>query len=184
MSLNHLTAWGVPDSEALNLKVNKLYVVDSIDQPNDSLSYVGGLDTETTLPFSTDNLPGAVVINPAKSTMCLQTAKSFQVGYSVIVRTPANTTSNTIDIICPYPEALRTNLIPRWPNVLDEFKMSAIGYTFTIDNITHNNASLVVASFPTTSYDANYIKFVFRTNDGLPFTSNETVVFKIQHTQG
>jgi len=183
MSLNHLGAWGVPDSEALNVKVKKLYVVDDIIQPSDSLSYVGGLSTETTLPFSTDDLPGAVIVNSTKCTMCLQTAKSFQVGYSVVVRTPANTTSNTIDIICPYPEALRTNLITRWPNVLNENTMSAVGYTFTTDNTTHNNASLIVAAFPS-GYDANYIKFIFRTNDGLPFTSDETTVFTIQHTQG
>lgn len=184
MSLNHLTQFGTPDSDALNIKVNKLYVIDAIVQPNDSLSYVGGLDTETILPFSTDDLPGAVVVNPARCTMCLQTAKSFKVGYNVIVTTPANTTSNTIDIICPYPKALQTNLITNWPPVLNESTMSAIGYTYTINNITHNNASLVASSFPTTSYDAEYIKFVFRTNDGLPFTSNETLVFKIQHTQG
>lgn len=184
MSLNHLVQNSVPDSEALNVKVNKLYVVDSIFQPTDSLSYVGGLSTETILPFSTDDLPGAIVTSPAPCTMCLQTAKSFQVGYSVIVRTPAGTTSNTIDIICPYPEALRNNLITNWPQVLDESTMNAIGYTFTIDNTTHNNASLVAASFPTSSYNADYIRFIFRTNNGLAFTSNETIIFKIQHTQG
>jgi hypothetical protein len=184
MSLNHLIDSSVPLDQALSIKVKNIRVTGEIIQANDSLSYFGGLNTTTALPFIAEEIAGATVSVPSECTMCQQTGKSFQVGYFVTVVTPTNVTSDTITLLCPYPDKLRDLLIENDPSVLDFARINSLGYSFTNNNVAHNKASLTASGIPDISVDAkDYIRFVFHTDNGLPFTSSQIYFFKIQHTQ-
>jgi hypothetical protein len=184
MSLNHLIDSSVPLDQALDIKVKNIRVTGEIIQATSSLSYFGGLIPTTTLPFLSEGIAGATVNVPSICTMCLQTGQSFQVGYYVTVVTPPNVTSDTITLLCPYPEKLRLLLIENDPSVLDFARINSLGYSFANNNVAHNKASLTASGIPATPVDAkDYIRFVFSTDNGLPFTSSQIYFFKIQHTQ-
>ena len=184
MSLNHLISSSVPLDQALDITVKNLSVTSDIFLPNDSLSYFGGLVPSATLPFIAEGITNASVIAPTQCTMCQQTGRSFQVGYYVAVTMPSGVTSNNITLLCPYPDKLRALLIENYPIVLNYSKINSLGYTFTVNNINHNKASLTVSGIPDISVDAkDYIRFEFHTDNGQPFTSAATYLFKIQHTQ-
>jgi hypothetical protein len=184
MSLNHLIDSSVPLDQALDIKVKNIRVTGEIIQVTDSLSYYGGINSTTVLPFLAEGIAGATVNVPSVCTMCQQTGQSFQVGYYVTVVTPTNVTSDTITLLCPYPEKLRLLLIENDPSVLDFDNINSLGYSFTNNNVAHNKASLTASGIPDISVDAkDYIRFVFHTDNGLPFTSSQIYLFKIQHTQ-
>jgi hypothetical protein len=184
MSLNHLIDSSVPLDQALDIKVKNVRVTGQIIQVTDSLSYFGGLNPSATLPFIAEGITNASVISPTQCTMCQQTGQSFQVGYYIAVTMPSGVTSNNITLLCPYPDKLRQLLIENDPSVLDYARINSLGYTFTVNNINHNKASLTVSGIPDISVDAkDYIRVEFHTDNGLPFTSAVTYLFKIQHTQ-
>ena len=182
MSLNHLILSSVPDDQALDIKVKDIRVSGQILQATDSLSYYGGINTSTVLSFTTSVIAGATVVSPTLCGMCMQTGKSFQIGYYVSVDMPAGVTSNTISLFCPYPEKLRLLLIENDPSVINGDKMNALGYTSTLDNTNHNKASLISSGIDSFN-PLDKVRFTFTTDNGLPFTSSATYIFKIQHTQ-
>ena len=183
MSLNHLINSSVPDDQALDIKVNTINVMSNILQPTNSLSYYGGLSPTTVLSYTTSVIAGSTVVQPTFCVMCLQTGRNFQLGYYVSVDMPAGVTSDTISLFCPYPEKLREGLIENYPIAINIDKMYALGYTFTSNNTNHNKASLI-SSGPDSFNPLDKVRFTFSTDNGLPFTSSVTYIFKIQHTQG
>tara|TARA_R110002126_G_scaffold282479_1_gene430938 strand:+ start:722 stop:1279 length:558 start_codon:yes stop_codon:yes gene_type:complete len=184
MSLNHLIDSSVPLDQALDIKVKNIRVTGQILQATSNLSYFGGLSPTTVLPFLSEGITNASVVAPSVCTMCQQTGQSFQVGYYVTVVTPAGVTSNNITLYCPYPQKLRTFLIENDPSVINGASINSLGYSFTNNNVAHNKASLTVSGLPDISVDdKDYIRFEFHTDNGLPFTSSQIYLFKIQHTQ-
>jgi hypothetical protein len=182
MSLNHLIDSTVPLDQALDIKVKNIRVTGQVIQATSSLSYFGPINPSTVLSYTTAVIAGATVIPPTLCSMCQQTGRSFQVGYYVSVDMPAGVTSNTITLFCPYPEKLRTLLIENDPSVINGDKINSLGYTSTLDNTNHNKASLI-SSGPDSFNPLDKVRFTFTTDNGLPFTSSATYIFKIQHTQ-
>ena len=184
MSLNHIIKNSVPDTEALDVKFNNVTVLGDIIQTTDSLSYYGGLDPTNGLSFTVSGVTGATLIPPSVCTMCQQTGTSFQVGYFVTVDMPTGVTANEITILCPYPDKLRTSLIANDPSVINVNRINTLGYSASFDKTAHNSAYLIASGLPAFESPQAYIRCDFVTDNGLPFTSSKTYVFKIQHTQG